>query len=66
MTGKKSACAGELSDDDSDGVQRSSGSIRHNVVDVMPRISEEKAAMYSLILSDINQKMASQSSMNFM
>ena len=66
MTGKNNACAGELSDDDSDGVQRSSGSIRYNVVDVMPRISEEKAAMYSLILSDINQKMASQSSMNFM
>ena len=58
---KSSACA-EGSDDDSDRL----GGARLPIVDVMPRISKEKAAMYSIILSDINQKMLSQSSMNLM
>lgn len=59
---KNNACA-EGSDDDSD---RPGGGARLPIVDVMPRISKEKAAMYSIILSDINQKMLSQSSMNLM
>lgn len=43
----------------------SSGSDNKEPVDVMPHISREKAEMYSLILSDINQKMMSQSCMKY-
>ena len=45
--------------------QTSSGSDNKEPVDVMPQISREKAEMYSLILSDINQKMMSQSCMKY-
>uniref|UniRef100_A0A6P8I662 Uncharacterized protein LOC116296592 isoform X2 n=1 Tax=Actinia tenebrosa TaxID=6105 RepID=A0A6P8I662_ACTTE len=34
-------------------------------LDAMPHISKEKAISYSIVLSDINQKMMKQSSMNF-
>lgn len=34
-------------------------------IDHMPHISKEKAISYSIVLSDINQKMMKQSSMNF-